>query len=225
MPSMLCVTDYNHKICSKNHKLCTVKMNYQSPQKMAKNKIFFFRRSIRTTQKTNVQFKRAQGSQDLLGNVEKRTFDYTAGWLQGGSLASHYGKKIFLRSLSCTQSTVIKVPIKILAIFPLESSSIISISYLILTTYPQKQARKTKNMKKIVNFDYKKLEKPQIQSSTFLTCLITNLIITAKSCGSSFFTRDNGAGLFSTIIQNKFQTCIVHCCIVFQCIDFLVLNF
>ena len=56
-------------------------------------------------------------------------------------LASHYCKKIFPRSLSCTQSTITKVPIKILAIFPLESSSIISISYLILTTPKSRQGK------------------------------------------------------------------------------------
>ena len=44
MPKGLSVTEYSHKICSKNHKLCIVKMKYQSPQKMAKNKIFFFQK-------------------------------------------------------------------------------------------------------------------------------------------------------------------------------------
>ena len=157
MPKILSVTGYSHKICSKNHKLCTVNMKYQSPQKMANKQNTFFRRSIRTTQKTNVQFKRAQGSQDLLDNVEKSTFDFTAGWLQGGSLASHYGKKIFLRSLSCTQSTVIKVPIKILAIFP---PSFRHHKYLISHShYPQKQAKIQKTTKKIVNFDCSKFSR------------------------------------------------------------------
>ena len=183
MPKILSVTGYSHKICSKNHKLCTVNMKYQSPQKMANKQNTFFRRSIRTTQKTNVQFQRAQGSQDLLGTVEKRTFDYTAGWLQGGSLASHYGKKIFPRSLSCTQSTITKVPIKILAIFPLEFSSIIGILYLILTTPKSRQGKqKTRKRLLILITTNNWLEKSQIESSTSLTCLKKN-IITLKVAG------------------------------------------
>ena len=142
MLKMLSVTEYNHKICSTNHKLCTVKMKYQSPQKMAKKTKYFFSEGAYAQHKRRTyNLKGPRAARTCLVTLKRGLLTIQLVGFRGAAyLASHYCKKIFPRSLSCTQSTITKVPIKILAIFPLESSSIISISYL-LTTLKSRQGK------------------------------------------------------------------------------------
>ena len=129
MPSMLCVTNYNHKICSKTISYVQSKWNTNHHKRWQKKSEGAYAQHKRRT----YNLKGPRAARTCLVTLKRGLLTIQLVGSGGHSLATHYGKKIFPRSLSCTQSTIIKVPIKILAIFLLESFSIISISYLILT--------------------------------------------------------------------------------------------
>ena len=48
---ILTVWKSNHKVCSKNQKLYTFNMKYQSPQKWQKRTLFFFKKGIYSSTK------------------------------------------------------------------------------------------------------------------------------------------------------------------------------
>ena len=104
MPKMLSVTENNHKICSKNHKLCTVKMKYQSPQKMAKNTKYFFPEGAYAQHKRRrYNLKGPRAARTCLVTLKRGLLTIQLVGFRGAAyLASHYCKKIFPRSLSCT---------------------------------------------------------------------------------------------------------------------------
>ena len=56
---ILTVWKSNHKVCSKNQKLYTFNMKYQSPQKWQKKNNFFSKKVYTQAQKKKTQFKRA----------------------------------------------------------------------------------------------------------------------------------------------------------------------
>ena len=182
MPNMLSVTEYNHKIYSKNHKLCTVKMKYQSPQKMAKNTKYFFPEGAYAQHKRRTyNLKGPRAARTCLVTLKRGLLTIQLVGFRGAAQPATIVRKYFLDHYPVhSQLCITKVPIKILAIFPLESSSIISISYLILTTPKSRQGKqKTRKRLLILIATNNWLGKLQIQASAGLK---KNLMITAKRC-------------------------------------------